>query len=296
LKLGIHEDSTNRAKIADLLRYESTKTAEGEITSLKDYVSRMKEKQQGIYYITGESKKAVVNAPFVESLRKRNLECLFMTDPIDEYAVQQLKEYDGKKLICVTKEGLALDETDEEKKAFEELKTKTQDLCKLMKDILDQAVENVIVSQRIVSSPCVLVTSQYGWSANMQRIMKAQALRDSASAGYMEAKKTLEINAEHPIIVALREKASADSSDKTLRDLVYLLYDTALLTSGFSLEEPAIFSSRIHRLIKLGLNLDATDDAPVSIGTTGASSMENVDLPPLEEGGDLSTSQMEDVD
>jgi len=150
LKLGVHEDSTNRAKIADLLRYESTKTAEAELTSLKDYVSRMREGQKGIYYITGESKKAVATSPFIEALKKKGMECLYMVDPIDEYAVQQLKEYDGKKLVSVTKEGLSLDETEDEKKSFEELKTKTEPLCKLMKEILGEKVEKVIVSQRIV--------------------------------------------------------------------------------------------------------------------------------------------------
>lgn len=216
-----------------------------------------------------------------------------MCDPIDEYAVQQLKEYDGKKLISVTKEGLNLDTTEEEKKAFEELKTKTEPLCKLMKDILDNNVEKVLVSQRIVNSPCVLVTSEYGWSANMERIMKAQALRDSSSVGYMAAKKILEINAEHPIIASLREKAAADPSDKTLRDLCYLLYDTALLTSGFSLEEPSTFAGRIHRLIKLGLNLDTTDDAAAA---PTEESKPLGDLPPLEEGAALDNSAMEDVD
>lgn len=288
LKLGVHEDSTNRAKIADLLRYETTKTAEGEVASLKDYVSRMKEGQKGIYYITGESKKSVSSSPFIEALKKKGMECIYMVDPIDEYAVQQLKEYDGKKLVSVTKEGLSLDETEEEKAAFEELKAQTEPLCKLMKEILGDAVEKVVVSQRIVASPCVLVTGEYGWTANMERIMKAQALRDSSQAGYMAAKKTLEINAAHPIIASLRDKAAADSSDKTLRDLCFLLVDTALLVSGFSLEEPSTFAGRIHRLIRLGLNIeDSAED-------TQAANLD--DLPVLEGEGELDASAMEDVD
>ena len=285
LKLGIHEDSTNRAKIAKLLRYSSTKSGE-EMTSLDDYISRMDDKQPGIYYITGESKRQVETSPFLEKLKKKGYEVLFMVDPIDEYAVQQLKEYEGKKLISATKEGLALDEDEDEKKAFEEAKAKTEGLCKLMKEVLDDKVEKVVVSNRLADSPCCLVTGEYGWSANMERIMKAQALRDSTQSAYMTSKKTMEINPTNSIIVALREKADADQSDKTVRDLIWLLYDTSLLTSGFSLDEPATFSSRIHRLVKLGLSLDDDED-------DADDDME--ELPPIDDD-DNEESAMEQVD
>ncbi|DBA94305.1 hypothetical protein WJX77_004141 [Trebouxia sp. C0004] len=285
LKLGIHEDSQNRAKMAELLRYHSTKSGE-EMTSLKDYVTRMKENQASIYYITGESRKAVEHSPFIEKLRKRSLEVLYMVDPIDEYAVQQLKEYDGKKLVCVTKEGLQLDETDEEKKKKEETKAQFEGLCTLMKDILTEKVEKVIVSDRIVDSPCVLVTGEYGWSANMERIMKAQALRDNSMSAYMSSKKTLEINPDNAIMQELRKRADADKSDKTVKDLVLLLHETALLTSGFSLDEPSTFGTRIHRMIKLGLSIDEDD-------VVGEDADE--DLPPLEENVDEG-SRMEEVD
>merc|ERR1712194_761517 len=205
VKLGIHEDSTNRAKLAKLLRYNSTKSGDG-MTSLEDYVSRMDDKQPGIYYITGESKRSVETSPFLEKLKK-----------------------------------------------------KAEGLCKLMKEVLDDKVEKVVVSNRLADSPCCLVTGEYGWSANMERIMKAQALRDSSQSSYMTSKKTMEINPTNSIITALREKADADQSDKTVKDLIWLLYDTSLLTSGFSLDEPATFASRIHRLVKLGLSIDDDD-------------------------------------
>merc|ERR1739841_266749 len=196
--------------------------------------------------------------------------------------------YDGKKLVSCSKEGLKLEETEEEKKKMEELKAATEGLCKLMKETLGESVEKVIVSDRIVDSPCCLVTGEYGWSANMERIMKAQALRDNSMSSYMSSKKTLELNPDNSIVKELRKRSDADKSDMTVKDLSLLLFETSLLTSGFSLDEPNTSGGRIHRMIKLGLAID--DDLD------GLSLEEEADdMPALEEDVDEG-SRMEEVD
>merc|ERR1739846_13260 len=283
LKLGIHEDSTNRKKLAGLLRFYTSASGD-EPCGMEDYVSRMKENQKDIYYITGENREVVAASAFVERLKKRGFECVYMTEPIDEYVVQQLKEFDGKNLVSVTKEGLELPEDEEEKKKKEADKAKFENLCKVMKDILDKKVEKVTVSTRLVSSPCCIVTSQYGWTANMERIMKAQALRDTSTMGYMAAKKHLEINPDHPIVENLRARAEADKNDKSVKDLVMLLFETSLLSSGFSLEDPMVHAQRIHRMIKLGLGIDEDE--------TEEAVADDMDMPPLE-GDAEDASRME---
>merc|ERR1711963_388557 len=287
LKLGIHEDSTNRKKLADLLRYYTSASGD-EPCSLKDYVSRMKDNQTQIYYITGESRDQVSNSAFVERVKKRGFEVVYMVEPIDEYCVQQLKEYDGKQLVCVTKEGLELPEDEEEKKKLEEDKAKYENLCKVMKDILDKKVEKVVISNRLVNSLCCIVTSQYGWSANMERIMKAQALRDTSTMRYMAAKKHLEINPDHSIVETLRQRVEADKNDKSVKDLVILSFETALLSSGFALEDPQVHAQRIHRMIKLGLGIDEADEEVEDAADEG-------EMPPLE-GAEEDASRMEEVD
>jgi len=281
LKLGIHEDSTNRKKLCELLRYNTTKALE-EPTSLKDYVTRMKEGQSSIYYITGESKKKLETSPFLEEARRRDVEVIFMVDPIDEYVMQQVKDFEDKKFVCVTKEGLKFEETEEEKKQKEEDKAAFEKLCKSIKEILGDKVEKVQLTERLSTSPCILVTSEFGWSAHMEQIMKAQALRDASMSSYMVSKKTMEINPKHGIIRELKRKVEADQSDKTVKDLVYLLFDTALLTSGFSLDDPTGYAERIHRMIKLGLSIDEDEPTPVpvaapAVAAAGSSSMESVD-------------------
>lgn len=286
IKLGIHEDSSNRNKLSDLLRYHTSASGD-EVCSLKDYVGRMKENQKHIYFITGENKDQVANSSFVERVKKRGFEVVYMTEPIDEYVVQQMKEFDGKQLVSVTKEGLEFPEDEDEKKKREEDKAKYENLCKVMKNILDTKVEKVVVSNRLVDSPCCIVTSQYGWTANMERIMKAQALRDTSTMGYMAAKKHLEINPDHTIIETLHQKAETDKNDKAVKDLVILLFETALLSSGFTLDEPQVHAARIYRMIKLGLGIDEEESVPEEQTTE--------EIPPLE-GNTEDSSRMEEVD
>merc|ERR1711963_303954 len=286
LKLGIHEDQTNREKLANFLRYNTSKSGE-DMISLKEYVARMKEGQKDIYFITGESLAAVTASPFIEGLKKKGLEVLYLIDPIDEYVIQQLKDFEEKKLKNCSKEGLDIEDEDDEKK-LEEQKAAFEGLCTLVKEVLGDKVEKVLVGTRMQESPCVLVTSEWGWSANMERIMKAQALRDSSMSSYMVSKKTLELNPEHSIVVELKKRADADKSDRTVKDLIWLLYETSLLTSGFSLDEPTIFGNRIHRMIKFALTIN--EDEKVEDEAMPGLVEEN------QEGETAGETRMEDID
>lgn len=292
IKLGIHEDSSNRDKLSELLMFHSTKSGQN-MVFLKDYVANMPSNQKQIYYITGQSLKAVANSPFIEKCKRRNFEVLFMVDPIDEYCIQQLREYQGNQLVCVTKESLKFEYDEDEKKQWEDCVNEFKPLTEKIKQILGSNVEKVVLSERVVDSPCVLVTTDYGWTANMERIMKAQALRDNNTSSVMMSKKIMEINPYHGIIKSLKDRINLATNEHMIKDLVNLLYESSLISSGFSIEEPATFVNRINNMIKIGLSIE---DDEVDIKEDGEEKEDGQEKEDSEEKDSDKKENMEDID
>lgn len=264
IKLGLIEDAASRTKLSKLLRFKSTKS-DGKWTSLEDYVENMQEGQEYIYYISGSSQEAVENSPMLEKVKSRGLEVLYFTDPMDEYAVQNMPEFDGKRLMSVTKEGLKFggEDDDLDAKRMELYQEQFSGLTSYLKETYGKDVEKVVISNRLESTPCVLVTSQYGYSANMERIMKAQAFADNQRNAFLFSRKTMEINPRHPIVIELNKRVSSeDGGDDATKDLALLMYDTALLNSGFAMEDPTEFAARMYRVVSTGMNINSLELAP----------------------------------
>lgn len=285
IKLGLIEDSSNRTKLSKLLRFKTT-TSDDSFVSLEQYVDNMKDWQKNIYYIAAENADAAKKSPMLEVCQKKGLEVIYLTDPIDEYAIQNLTEFDGKRLQSVTKEGLQFGDEDETKaeKRMEIYKEKLSDLTSFLATTYGDKVEKVVVSNRIETSPVVLVTSQYGYSANMERIMRNQAFADPKRSQFLLSKKTMELNPRHPIITKLAANVENDAEDEDAKNLAWLLYDTAVLSSGFTMEDTGAFAGRMYALMQKGLDLESLDlDDEVQVPDEPEEEEEDEDDVDLEE-------------
>jgi len=260
IKLGLYEDSSNRTKLAKLLRFQTSKSGDN-FTSLEKYISRMKKGQKHIYYISGETKDAVEKSPFLERLRKKDLEVLYYVDPIDEYAMPQLTEFKGFQFMGANKENLKLDDDETEEKKLKKLTEMHKKLTDWMKETLGTKIEKAVVSNRLLETPAIIVSSQYGWSTNMERIMKAQTMGSADRSQQMTSQKTLEINPSHPIIRELKSRVENDGADQEAKDIAHTLFDVALVGTGLTPNDPAEFASRVQVLMRLGLGV--SKDAPI---------------------------------
>uniref|UniRef100_A0A669C0L7 Endoplasmin n=1 Tax=Oreochromis niloticus TaxID=8128 RepID=A0A669C0L7_ORENI len=259
IKLGVIEDHSNRTRLAKLLRFQ-TSNSETDLSSLEQYVERMKEKQDKIYFMAGTSRKEAESSPFVERLLKKGYEVIYLTEPVDEYCIQALPEFDGKRFQNVAKEGVKFDESEKAKEKREALEKEFEPLTTWLKDkALKDKIEKAVLSQRLTNSPCALVASQYGWSGNMERIMKAQAYqtgKDISTNYYASQKKTLELNPKHPLVKQLLNRVNADAEDQTASDLAVVLFETATLRSGYQLVDTKAYGDRIERMLRLSLNIE----------------------------------------
>ncbi|MED6256895.1 hypothetical protein ATANTOWER_000406 [Ataeniobius toweri] len=258
IKLGVIEDHSNRTRLAKLLRFQ-TSNSETVLSSLEQYVERMKEKQDKIYFMAGTSRKEAESSPFVERLLKKGYEVVYLTEPVDEYCIQALPEFDGKRFQNVAKEGVKFEESEKAKEKREALEKEFEPLTTWLKDkALKDKIEKAVLSQRLTNSPCALVASQYGWSGNMERIMKAQAYqtgKDISTNYYASQKKTLEINPKHPLVKQMLSRVGADAEDQTASDLAMVLFETATLRSGYQLADTKAYGDRIERMLRLSMNV-----------------------------------------
>merc|ERR1711937_1021071 len=272
LKMGCYEDDSNRSKISKLLRFKTTKSGEGEV-SLDKYLDRMAESQESIYYMSGDSLEVMSKAPALQVFKKKDIEVLMLADHLDEPCIQKLADYEGKKFVSIQKADVKLDETEEEKKRFTKLKDMYKPLTDWWKEKLTDLtqkgamkeagvkIEKVELSKRLTDSPVVVVTSQFGYSAQQEKIMKAQAFQNKDQIGQMSGRKTLEINANHPVIVDLLSKVKDDKENSAALDTAQVLFQTALIESGYEIADPSALVQRVYRLMSKELGVDP--DAPI---------------------------------
>merc|ERR1711967_208006 len=272
LKMGCYEDDSNRSKISKLLRFTSTKSEDKDI-SLDKYLDRMQESQESIYYMSGDSMEVMKKAPSLQVFKKKDIEVLMLADHLDEPCIQKLADYEGKKFVSIQKADVKLDETEDEKKRFSKLKDMYKPLTDWWKEKLTDLtekgamkdagvkIEKVELSKRLTDSPVVVVTSQFGYSAQQEKIMKAQAFQNKDQIGQMSGRKTLEINANHPVIVDLLAKVKDDKENAAALDTAQVLFQTALIESGYEIADPSALVSRVYRLMSKELGVDP--DAPI---------------------------------
>jgi len=271
LKMGCYEDDSNRSKISKLLRFVSTKSEEKDI-SLDKYLDRMQESQESIYYMSGDNMEVMKKAPALQVFKKKDIEVLMLSDHLDEPCIQKLADYEGKKFVSIQKADVKLDETEEEKKKFSKLKDMYKPLTDWWKEKLTDLtekgamkdagvkIEKVELSKRLTDSPVVVVTSQF-YSAQQEKIMKAQAFQNKDQIGMMSGRKTLEVNANHPVIVDILSKIKADKEDAAALDTTQVLFQTALIESGYEIADPSALVNRVYRLMSKELGVDP--DAPI---------------------------------
>merc|ERR1711868_221749 len=273
LKMGCYEDDSNRSKLSKLLLFTSTKS-EGKDISLDKYLDRMQESQESIYYMSGESLDVMNKLPALQIFKKKDLEVLMLTDHLDEPCIQKLADYEGKKFVSIQKADVKLDESEDEKKRFTKLKDMYKPLTDWWKDKLTEftekgamkdagvKLEKVEVSKRLTESPVVVVTSQFGYSAQQEKVMKAQSFQNKDQISMMSGRKTLEVNPNHPVVVDLLSKVKADKDDKSSLDTAQVLFQTALIESGYEIADPSALVNRVYRLMSKELGVDP--DAPIT--------------------------------
>merc|ERR1719214_330657 len=284
IKMGLIEDAANRTRLAKLLRYTTSKSGDKEI-SLEDYVANMKEDQKNIYYISGEDRESLLKSPSVEKLLSKDIEIIFMTDSVDEYTVQHLTEYEGKRLINASREGLKLEEGDLEKKRDEQYKEMFKPLLDYTKELLGKKVEKVQISKHLVNSPVVVLSADYGWTAQMEKVMKSQAFADQSKFEFMKSKRMFEINPRHPMIIELNSRIKDNAADDTTKDMVISLYLSGVIGAGYQLtpDDAQDFSERVGRMVTASLGVDADAELAPELEVTADEPEEEEEVEEEEE-------------